>query len=61
MEGKVDLLKTDAGTGFKEADFELALKNTEKKSNRFSKGEENGMTTDISYFRKYGPGVSLFF
>ena len=54
-------MPTESASGFKQADFELALKNTEKKSNRFYKGEEMGITTDISHFRKYGPGISLFF
>ena len=48
-------------TGFEVANWEKALEEKKKQSNRYYKGEQVSTLVDISHFKMYGPGIFLFF
>jgi hypothetical protein len=47
--------------GCEKADYNLAIEKANKLSNRYSQGEEVSCNVDLDYFKKYGPGIYLFF
>lgn len=54
-------LKMSTRTGFEVGNWEEALEEKKKQSNRYYKGEEVSTFVDLSHFKMYGPGIYLFF
>ena len=47
--------------GLEEANYEKAIEERNKTSNRYYKGEEVSYVPDLSHFKMYGAGIYLFF
>ena len=56
-----DTLRMTTSTGFEVANWEKALEEKKKQSNRYYKGEMVSTLVDKSHFKMYGPGIYLFF
>lgn len=56
-----ETLKMTNSTGFELANWQKALEEKKKQSNRYYKGEMVSTLVDISHFKMYGPGIYLFF